>query len=189
MSVRRNLINWRMVRESPIEVLHVVGSMATGDDLLVPFGYLWRHEFLEASETQLLAIKAGTKKSTPTQELWFHDKPSPHAGGPREMDRDEWVERLEHMQFGIVRLLDKTEGDYGLRGQTTGKRAARLGREGRLDEKLEAAIQDILTLRNDVRYREYKMSARDIATVEKAWNELLKKVEREGWGLAAFGVV
>lgn len=189
MSVRRNLIDWKLVRESPIEVLHVVGGMATGDDLLVPFGYLWRHEFLEASEPDLLAIKTGTKKSTPTQELWFHDKPGPHASGPRELDRDEWAERLERMQFGILRLLDKTEGNYGSRAETTGKRAARLRRERRLSGKLEVAIHDILKLRNAVRYREHKMTPHNIATMEEAWNKLLQKVESEGWDLAAFGSV
>ena len=187
MSVRRNLIDWNKIRAASVDVLHAVGSMATNDDLLVPLGHLWRHELLDAPEGDLLAIQLGSSKRTPTQEIWFHAKPGPHGKGPREVERDEWVEKLERMQYGVIRFLDKVEGGCGKRGEMTGKRVERLYTEGKLGRKHANAMHAILGLRNPVRYEEHKPKPHEIREIEKAWNELLNKVENEGWDLPAFG--
>ena len=62
MSAYRNLIDWARVRdETGNDVLHCFGTMGAGDDALIPFGTLARDYLLEASETELLSPKSGTR--------------------------------------------------------------------------------------------------------------------------------
>lgn len=89
MNVRRNLIHWSDVREvCPDQVLHAVGGMGTGDYALVSFGQLMRDSLLAAPEEDLLAIKFGTKIGTLGQDIWFHERPGHHVGGPRDYEPD-----------------------------------------------------------------------------------------------------
>ncbi len=53
----RNLINWNLVSERGIDVLHCFSTMSSGDSALIPFAQLLKGKLLGWPEDQLLAIQ------------------------------------------------------------------------------------------------------------------------------------
>jgi len=187
MSVRRKLIRWANVRdEAQDKVLHCVGSMAAGDYLLVAFGHLTRDFLLQATEDELLSIQFGTKKSTVNQDIWFHERPGPHARGPRDTDPDVEADELDRKKRGIIHFLNTVERDIGRQYEKVGDRVERLRRENLIEEKDRAEMQAVLHLRNKVVYREYRPTKQELQRVKEAWDYLSRRVEDRGWDIQEF---
>jgi mRNA-degrading endonuclease RelE of RelBE toxin-antitoxin system len=146
----RDIFNWEMVKGSTgAGVLHGFSIMGGGDDALVPFSNLMKEYLLEASEKELLSIKAETE----IRGILFREIPYSRQDLPREeLEKILVREREREREREIQGLLKSKENNWSVHFLPEFKKV--LARKGDIkDIDLVQAIMEIvedpLKLRGD----------------------------------------
>lgn len=186
MNARRKLIRWSDIRgELSGNVLHAAGSMSAGDYTLVALGQLMRERLLTANEDDLMGIRLGTKLSTSSQDIWFHERPTAH--GPRELLPDG-ADELDRTRRGIVAFLNLLEGYAGTSQEKVGERIRRLADAGRLGDDLAKAMYRVMKFRNDFHHghRTGDLSPDERHQLTADIKKLNESAQNRGWSIPEF---
>lgn len=180
----RGLVAWPTIHDRLRgNVLHCFSAVGAGDDALIPFGRLMVEFLLGASADRLLDIKPETEESG----ILFRDIDAPRSGMPHEVELRKWnqADEIDRKRRGIIRFLDKAEGDHGTH-EGVGNRIARLKLSGKINYDEAKAMQEINTWRNRIIYDEDMPDKTALSQIKKAWEILSRQVRNHKWKIDEF---
>ena len=179
----RNLVSWEMVRHATGGgVLHPFSSQYVGDSLLPSLGILAKR-LLQASETELMALKHGDPEPLPdfADQLLYYRFPLPVAADAAEQQKEIAKQEqlttindmIGRMRRNMIKILACIETEHGLQDQFWGfgERVRGLERARHLPRDTARRIQSFERLRNRVEYDGYMVTNAEWKRIGRYYHE------------------